>query len=55
MSNHLFCEEILLNAQPEPPHPTGNCLGEDADHPLATVFFQVVEESDNITPEPPPG
>ncbi|TRZ08524.1 hypothetical protein HGM15179_018581 [Zosterops borbonicus] len=61
MPSHSFCEELLPNVQPKPPLaqlktvsscPVACCLGEESNPHLATTF-QVVVESDMVSPEPP--
>ncbi|KAJ7404172.1 hypothetical protein WISP_147102 [Willisornis vidua] len=60
MLNYPFSEEILPDVQPELPlaqykavssYPVASCLGEEVDLHLATTFFQVVVESDEVTLE----
>ncbi|TRZ20611.1 hypothetical protein HGM15179_006508 [Zosterops borbonicus] len=61
MPDHPFCEEILPDAQHEPPlekpedmssHPVACCLGEEAKPHLATATFQGVLESGKTFLEP---
>ncbi|KAJ7400308.1 hypothetical protein BTVI_106655 [Pitangus sulphuratus] len=62
MPNYPFCEELLPDVQPKPPLaqlktvsscPAASCSGEERDPYLATIFCQVVVESDEVSPEPP--
>ncbi|KAK4820013.1 hypothetical protein QYF61_017392 [Mycteria americana] len=62
MLDNPFCEEKFPNIQCKPPlvqleaisSPPITCyLGEETDPHLSTASFQVVVESDNVSPEPP--
>lgn len=62
MLNKPFGEEIPPDVQPAPPLlqleaisslPVSSCLGEKASLDLAAPSFQVIVESDKVTPEPP--
>ncbi|KAJ7423673.1 hypothetical protein BTVI_08992 [Pitangus sulphuratus] len=61
MPNHPFCEEIPPDIQPKPPLaqlktlsscPVSGCLREETKAHLSTTSFQVVVESDEVSPEP---
>ena len=60
--DNSFGEGIFPNIQSKPPlvqfeavssHPIACYLGEEADTHLATASFQVVVESDKVSPQPP--
>ena len=62
MSDHSFGEEIFPGVQPErtlvqleaiPSSSIASYGGEEANRHLATTSFQVVAESDKVSPEPP--
>jgi len=62
MPDNSFSEEIFPNIQSKPPlaqlaavssHPVTSYLGEQTDPHLATTSFQVVVESNEVSPEPP--
>ncbi|KAJ7424515.1 hypothetical protein WISP_28382 [Willisornis vidua] len=62
MPDHSLCKEFLSNVQTKPPlaelEPvsscsTAGCLREETNPHPATTSFQVVVESDDISPEPP--
>ncbi|KAK4830127.1 LOW QUALITY PROTEIN: hypothetical protein QYF61_008554 [Mycteria americana] len=62
MLDHPFGEEIFPNIQSKPPlaqleaissRPITCYLGEETDPHLATISFQVVVESDKVSPQPP--
>ncbi|KAJ7423221.1 hypothetical protein BTVI_10719 [Pitangus sulphuratus] len=62
MLDNPFSEEIFPNIQSKPPlvqleaissHPVTCYLGEETDTHLSVTSFQVVVESDKVTPEPP--
>ncbi|KAK4806827.1 hypothetical protein QYF61_005623 [Mycteria americana] len=62
MLDHPFGEEIFPNIQSKPPLvqleaisscPIACYLGEETDNHLATTSFQVVVESDTVSPQPP--
>ena len=62
MLDNPFGEEIFTNIQSKPPlvqleavssHPIASYLIEETDPHLATPSFQVVVESDKVSPQPP--
>jgi len=62
MLHNSFSEEIFPNIQPKPPlaqlqaiasHPITSYLGEETNTHLITTAFQVVVESDKVSPQPP--
>ena len=62
MLDNPFGEEIFPNIQTKPPlvqleaissHPITCYLAEETDTHLATTSFQVILESDKVSPEPP--
>ncbi|KAK4831914.1 hypothetical protein QYF61_020291 [Mycteria americana] len=62
MLDNLFGEEMFPNIQSKPPltqleavssHPITCYLGEETDPHLFTTSFQVVVESDKVSPQPP--
>jgi len=62
MPDQSFSKEIFPNIQSKPPpaqleaissHPITSYLGEETNTHLATISFQVVVESDKISPQPP--
>jgi len=64
MSDHSFREEIFPHIQTKPrlaqldafsSCPIAGYLREQTDTHLTTTFFQVVVESEKVSPQPPPG
>jgi len=62
MSDHSFSKEIFPNIQSKPPltqleaiasPPIASYLGEETNTCLTTTSFQVVTESDRVSPQPP--
>ncbi|KAK4820179.1 hypothetical protein QYF61_021451, partial [Mycteria americana] len=62
MLDHPFSKEIFPNSQSQPPlaqleaissRPIASYLGEETDSHLATTSFQVVVESNKVSPQPP--
>ncbi|KAF1466761.1 Conserved oligomeric Golgi complex subunit 5, partial [Megadyptes antipodes antipodes] len=62
MFNHSFRKDIFPHVQSKPPlaqleaissRPIACCLGEETDTHLATTSFQVVVESNEVSPQPP--
>jgi len=62
MPDHLFSKEIFPNIQSKPPLiqleaisslPIANSLGEETSTCLTTTCFQVVVESDKVSPQSP--
>jgi len=61
MPDHSFSKEMFPNTQTKPPltqleaissRPITGYLGEETNIPLTTTFFQVVVESDKVSPQP---
>ena len=62
MPDHSFSEEIFPNIHAEPPlmqleaiasRPITSYLGEETNTHLTTTSFQVVGESNKVSPQPP--
>jgi len=62
MSDHSFSKEIFPNIQSKSPlmqleaissHPIVSYLGEETNPHLTTTSFQVVVESNKVSPQPP--
>ncbi|KAK4827917.1 hypothetical protein QYF61_022365, partial [Mycteria americana] len=62
MLDHPFSKEVFPNIPPKPllmqpkaisSHPIASYLGEETDMHLTTTSFQVVVESDEVSPQPP--